>query len=67
MQRCWHAVQVLRFYGVYSMKKRPFRINRVYIGQPYFMQQSGKRVSSQEYEEMTRELMDKIYGSGDGA
>lgn len=65
MLACRSGAQVLPVY--IPMKKRPFRINRVYIGQPYFMQQSGKRVSSQEYEEMTRELMDKIYGSGDGA
>jgi hypothetical protein len=48
------------------MHKRPFRINRVYIGKPYVMQPQGKRATSQDYETFTGELMDQIYGLGDG-
>ena len=48
------------------MKKRPFRINRVYIGEAYKMVPEGKRATSADYERCTAELMDKIYGLGDG-
>lgn len=48
------------------MKKRLFRINRVYIGQPYRMIPEGKRANAADYERCTAELMDKIYGLGDG-
>lgn len=48
------------------MKKRLFRINRVYIGEAYKMVPEGKRATSADYERCTAELMDKIYGLGDG-
>lgn len=48
------------------MKKRPFRINRVYFGESYKMSADGKRATSADYERCTAELMDKIYGLGDG-
>ena len=48
------------------MKKRLFRLNRVYIGEPYKMIPEGKRPNAGDYERCTKELMDKIYGLGDG-
>ncbi len=48
------------------MKKRLFRVNRVYIGEAYKMIPEGKRPTSADYERCTGELMDKIYGLGDG-
>lgn len=48
------------------IKKRPFRLNRVYIGEPVRFKPEGKRATAQEYEAMTAELMDKIYDCGDG-
>ena len=48
------------------MKKRLFRINRVYYGVPYKMTPEGKRATSADYDRCTAELMDKIYGLGDG-
>ena len=47
-------------------KKRPFRINRVYIGKPYRMEPEGKRVKKEEFERFTNDLMDRIYDCGDG-
>lgn len=64
MLACRTGVPVLPVY--IPMKKRPFRINRVYIGAPYVMKSAGKRATAQEYETMTAELMDKIYNCGDG-
>lgn len=64
MLACRTGVNVLPIY--IPMKKRPFRINRVYIGQPYRMIPQGKRATSAEYERFTAELMDKIYEAGDG-
>ena len=64
MLACRTGVNVLPVY--IPMKKRPFRINRVYIGTPYKMQRpDGKRATSKDYETFTRELMDKIYDLGD--
>lgn len=48
------------------MKKKLFRLNRVYVGTPYRMVPQGKRATSQDYERFTAELMDKIYNLGDG-
>lgn len=48
------------------MEKRLFRINRVYFGEPYKMTFEGKRPTSTDYDRCTAELMDKIYGLGDG-
>lgn len=56
--------QVLPIY--IPMKKKPFRINRVYIGEPCRMVSAGKRATSAEYHKFTEELMDRIYGLGDG-
>ena len=65
MLACRTGVNVLPVY--IPMKKRPFRINRVYIGTPYKMQRAdGKRATSKDYETFTTELMDKIYDLGDG-
>lgn len=65
MLACRTGVNVLPVY--IPMKKRPFRINRVYIGTPYRMQRAdGKRATSKDYETFTTELMDKIYDLGDG-
>ena len=46
--------------------KRPFRINRVYIGEPMYMKTEGRRANNQDYERWTQELMDRIYDCGDG-
>ena len=65
MLACRTGVNVLPVY--IPMKKRPFRINRVYIGTPYKMQRAdGKRATSKDYKTFTTELMDKIYDLGDG-
>ena len=65
MLACRTGVNVLPVY--IPMKKRPFRINRVYIGTPYKMQRAdGKRATSKDYETFTTELMDRIYDLGDG-
>ena len=48
------------------MKKKPFRINRVYIGKPYKMIPEGKRATSKDYDTFTDDLMDRIYDLGDG-
>lgn len=64
MLACRTGVPVVPVYV--PMKKKPFRINRVYIGQPLHFAPAGKRATTQEYEAMTTELMDAIYGCGDG-
>jgi 1-acyl-sn-glycerol-3-phosphate acyltransferase len=64
MLACRTGVPVVPMY--IPMKKRPFRINRVYIGKPMELKPAGKRATSQDYEEMTARLMDTIYGLGDG-
>lgn len=64
MLACRTGVNVLPIY--IPMKKRPFRVNRVYIGQPFKMIPEGKRASSADYDRFTTELMDRIYGAGDG-
>jgi 1-acyl-sn-glycerol-3-phosphate acyltransferase len=63
MLACRTGVNVVPVY--IPMHKRPFRINRVYIGKPYVMKPQGKRATSQDYEVFTAELMDKIYDLGD--
>ncbi len=47
------------------MKKKPFRINRVYFGEAYKMIPAGRRATAEEYETFTAELMDKIYSLGE--
>ncbi len=64
MLACRTGVPVLPVYV--PMKKRPFRINRVYIGQPLFLKPEGRRATNQDYESMTGLLMDRIYDCGDG-
>ena len=64
MLACRTGVPVVPVYV--PMKKKPFRINRVYIGQPLHFVPAGKRGTTQEYEAMTVQLMDAIYGCGDG-
>lgn len=64
MLACRAGVRVLPVYV--PVHKKPFRINRVYIGPAYEMTYEGKRATSQDYERLTRELMDRIYGAGDG-
>ena len=64
MLACRTGVPVLPVY--IPIKKRVLRINRVYIGKPLCLKPEGKRVSGQDYERMTAELMDQIYGCGDG-
>lgn len=58
------GVNVLPVY--IPMKKKIFRVNRVYIGEAYKMIPQGKRATSQDYEVFTAQLMDKIYDLGDG-
>lgn len=58
------GVNVLPVY--IPMHKKPFRINRVYIGKPYKMAPEGKRATSKDYEMFTADLMDRIYDLGDG-
>lgn len=64
MLACRTGVPVVPVY--IPMKKRPFRINRVYIGKPISMHPAGKRATAEEYEQMTAQLMDAIYDCGDG-
>ena len=64
MLACRTGVPVLPVY--IPIRKRVLRINRVYIGRPLHFSPEGKRASSQEYEAMTKTLMDQIYGVGDG-
>ena len=58
------GVNVLPVY--IPMHKKPFRINRIYIGKPYKMAPEGKRATSKDYETFTADLMDRIYDLGDG-
>lgn len=58
------GVNVLPVY--IPMHKKPFRINRVYIGKPYKMVPEGKRATSKDYETFTADLMDRIYDLEDG-
>ena len=58
------GVNVLPVY--IPIHKKPFRINRVYIGKPYNMIPEGKRATSKDYETFTADLMDRIYDLGDG-
>ena len=46
--------------------KKILRINRVYIGEPFYMKPEGKRATTEDYERFTAELMDRIYDCGDG-
>ena len=64
MLACRTGVNVLAVY--IPMKKKPFRINRVYIGKPYIMIPEGKRATSKDYDTFTADLMDRIYNLGDG-
>ena len=64
MLACRTGVNVLPVY--IPMKKKPFRINRVYIGKPYKMIPEGKRATSKDYDTFTADLMDRIYTLGDG-
>lgn len=64
MLACRTGVNVLPVY--IPMHKKPFRINRVYIGKPYKMETPGRRANAKDYETFTAELMDKIYDLGDG-
>lgn len=63
MLACRTGVNVLPVY--IPMKKKPFRINRVYIGKPYKMIPEGKRATSKDYDTFTADLMDRIYNLGD--
>lgn len=58
------GVNVLPVY--IPIHKKPFRINRVYIGKPYNMIPEGKRATSKDYETFTADLMDRIYDLGVG-
>lgn len=64
MLACRTGVPVVPVY--IPMQKKPFRINQVYIGAPLHFAPAGKRGTTQEYEAMTAQLMDAIYGCGDG-
>ena len=64
MLACRTGVNVLPVY--IPMHKKPFRINRVYIGKPYKMIPEGKRATSKDYDTFTADLMDRIYNLGDG-
>lgn len=64
MLACRTGVNVLPVY--IPMHKKPFRINRVYIGEPYQMTPEGRRANAKDYEVFTAQLMDKIYDLGDG-
>lgn len=64
MLACRTGVNVLPVY--IPMRKKPFRINRVYVGKPYKMETPGRRANAKDYEAFTEELMDKIYDLGDG-
>ena len=64
MLACRTGVPVVPIY--IPMKKRPFRWNRVYIGEPMYMKPQGKRASGTELEQFTSILMDRIYDCGDG-
>lgn len=64
MLACRTEVNVLPMY--IPIHKKPFRLNRVYIGPAYKMNPTGKRASARDYAAYTAELMDKIYGLGDG-
>lgn len=48
------------------MKKKLFRLNKVYFAKPMTLVPEGKRANSKDYEKFTAELMDAIYGCGDG-
>ncbi len=58
------GVPVLPIY--IPMKKRVFRLNRVYIGEPFQMTPEGARATAQDYQRWTDILMDRIYDCGDG-
>ncbi len=47
-------------------KRRWFRFNTVVIGQPYYPEISGRKATSEELEQITQELMDRIYALGEG-
>ncbi len=64
MLACRTGVNVLPVY--IPMHKKPFRINRVYIGKPYKMAPEGRRANAKDYEVLTAQLMDRIYDLGDG-
>ena len=64
MLACRTGAPVLPMY--IPMKKRVLRLNRIYIGEPMEMKPEGKRATTEEYERMTAELMDRIYDCGDG-
>ena len=64
MLACRTGVNVLPVY--IPVKKKPFRINRVYIGKPYKMIPEGKRATSKDYDTFTADLMDRIDNLGDG-
>jgi len=64
MLACRTGVPVIPVYV--PMKKKPFRLNRVYIGKAFYMKPAGKRATTEDYERFTAELMDRIYGCGDG-
>ncbi len=64
MLACRTGVPVVPIY--LPIKKRVLRWNRIYVGEPMYMKSGERHPSQQDYEEMTRELMDRIYGCGDG-
>ena len=64
MLACRTGVPVVPMY--IPMKKKILRINRVYIGEPFYMKPEGKRATTEDYERFTAELMDRIYDCGDG-
>ena len=64
MLACRTGVPVLPMY--IPMKKRIFRLNRIYIAPPMELKPEGKRPTAGDYERMTAELMDRIYDCGDG-
>lgn len=47
-------------------RKKLFRMNHVYVGKPLTLIPEGKRATSQDYKRFTDEIMDAIYGCGDG-
>ena len=64
MLACRTGVPVVPMY--IPMKKKVLRLNRIYIGEPVYMKPAGKRATTEDYERLTAELMDRIYDCGDG-
>ena len=64
MLACRTGVPVVPMY--IPMKKKVLRLNRIYIGEPMYMKPAGKRATTEDYERLTAELMERIYDCGDG-